>query len=269
MNASLRRRPRSAGLRLLAGLAMLVAGVAMFAVAPTAGAEDGPDDISVVQTPAPDQGVCVPYALALNNGTLTAVAQSTPESFKLIITGTAPLCDPVQVHAVIYSMPGNGVAWPQTLAQKETFTIGPAGTTEVTFMKGCEPEQYDVLTGDTPEVISPEGTWHGPLLFPTDTSTSEQYWGNPELCRTTTTTTTTTLVPVSVLPTSTVPTQVEGVTTTVVSPQNVAVAGANETARAGAQLAFSGSSATIMGLIGGALVLGGLGMVLVARRREV
>jgi LPXTG-motif cell wall-anchored protein len=134
-------------------------------------------NITIVQTPDPVQGPCQPIpASALSNYVL-----SNPEVFRLRIVLSAPLCEPLEAVAVIYAMPGNGESWPQTLVERLPFTLLEAGTTDVTFTKTCDPVQFDVLTGATPEVIAPLGEWHGPLLFPFDTNTSLQHWGCTEV----------------------------------------------------------------------------------------
>lgn len=140
-------------------------------------------NITITQTTASDQGwFCLPGALILQRS-----IHNTPEYFELVIKATARPCAPIKATAAIYGMPGSGVAWPQRLVETKNFTISKAGTTRVRFTKTCDPVQFDVLTGATPEVISPLGPWHGPLLFPFDMETSYQYWG----CGSGTTTTTT------------------------------------------------------------------------------
>lgn len=143
---------------------------------------DGPGSIEVIQTPSGGGGLCLPPALALRKST-----RNDTTTFRLIIRVIAPLCSRVNAVAAIYRMPGNGVAWPQTLVSTLPFTLREPGITEVIFTKGCDPVQFDVITGATPSTISPLGPFHGPLLFPFDLSTSLQYWG----CRPDPTTTTT------------------------------------------------------------------------------
>ena len=41
--------------------------------------------------------------------------RSDATTFRLTIRVTSPLCSRVNAVAAIYKMPGNGVAWPQTL----------------------------------------------------------------------------------------------------------------------------------------------------------
>lgn len=148
---------------------------------------DGPGSIEVVQTPSGGGGICLPPALALRQAT-----RNDATTFRLIITVTAPLCSRVNAVAAIYRMPGNGVAWPQRLVTTVPFTLREPGVTEVIFTKGCDPVQFDVITGATPPVISPLGPFHGPLLFPFDLSTSLQWWGCVPPPTTTTSTTTST-----------------------------------------------------------------------------
>ena len=141
---------------------------------------------------------------------------------------TAPLCSRINVIAAIYQMPGNGVAWPQTLLETAPFTLREPGVTEVIFAKTCTPAQFDVITGATPPVISPLGPWHGPLLFPFDTSTSLQWFG----CGPTTSTSTTSTS--SSTTTTTIDDNCENYT-----PSNVTVTPA--TARAGDTLTVRGT----------------------------
>ena len=126
--------------------------------------------------------------------------------------------------AAVYAMPGRGVALPQQLVETERFTLQRAGTVEVVFSKGCQPVQFDIVTGATPDSIAPWSAWHGPLLFPMDTSSSLQHWGNGCGASTTTVPSTpsseppapTSTAPVTVPPQnepSTVPPEVLGSTT--------------------------------------------------------
>ena len=132
----------------------------------------GPGSIQVVQTPSGGGGICLPPALALRQST-----RNDGNTFRLIIRVTAPCAHGSTSVAAIYKMPGNGVAWPQTLVQSVPFTLRAPGVTEVIFTKGCDPVQFDVITGATPPKISPQGPFHGPLLFPFDRSTSLQWCG--------------------------------------------------------------------------------------------
>jgi hypothetical protein len=126
-------------------------------------------NISVVQTPSGPTSPCLPAPLVSRSKSV-----SDASSFRLTITLLAPLCAPIAASAVIYAMPGNGNAWPQQLQEKLSFTLQSAGVTEVTFTKTARPVQFDVVTGATPQQIAPWLQWHGPLLFPFDTSTSQQ-----------------------------------------------------------------------------------------------
>lgn len=148
-------------------------------------AEDDGSNIQIVQRPSGGGGICLPPALALRQAT-----RSDATTFRLIINVTAPLCSRVNAVAAIYKMPGNGVAWPQTLLETAPFTLREPGVTEVIFTKTCTPVQFDVITGATPQTISPTGPWHGPLLFPFDTSTSLQWFGCGPTTSTSTTSTT-------------------------------------------------------------------------------
>jgi len=252
--------------------AALVALLGTFMAPGAAGADTSA--ITVTQVPAADQSApCQPGLLALSN-----VVGSDAATFTLVVTAAAPLCDPVQATAVVYAMPGNGVAWPQTLVETKPFTISQAGVTTITFAKGCDPVQFDVVTGATPQTISPTGTWHGPLLFPLDTGTAQQFWGtNAEGCNTTTTTsTTTTTLPTNgststSTSTSTTTTQpgasVLGATTVVTTTTPPAGVLAETTTKDPTTLAFTGANSGTTVLLGAVLLLAGLAMVMVARRR--
>jgi hypothetical protein len=143
------------------------ASVASPASASAAGQDAG--TISIVETPAAVAGACLPALFALTN---TAVEE--PSGFRLRISASAPLCDPIEVTAAIYAMPTDGTQWPQTLVNTRRFTLSGAGVTEVVFTRPCVPAQFDVVTGPTPPEIAPWAEWHGPMLFPFDTGTALQ-----------------------------------------------------------------------------------------------
>ena len=167
-------------LGLLTTAAMLRVGVAVSA---TVGATDvevtSSPNIIIVQTSEPYDGDCPSRA-----GALSYSIENTDDYFRMSITVAGDLCAPIETKAVTYAMPGvNGVAWPQTLLEVLPFTIQEAGSVTVDFTKGCDPVQFDVLTGDTPDEIAPWATHHGPLLFPNDVGTALQFWGsNSEVC---------------------------------------------------------------------------------------
>ena len=133
-----------------------------------------PSMVTIEQVTSATQGPCLPAAFALSRTVI-----STLDVFRLHIVVSAPLCEPIQAAAVVYGMPGGGFAWDQTLLERTNFTISAAGTIDVTFHKTCHPAQFDVITGDSPTIIGPLGPWHGPLLFPFDTETAQQWWGYP------------------------------------------------------------------------------------------
>jgi hypothetical protein len=249
-------------------------------LAPTAGATraQAAAHIDIVQTPAAVQGTCAPGTMGLSR-----VVTSDASSFKVTITAAAPPCTPIDAVAVIYAMPGGGQQWPQTLSERSAFTISQAGVTAITFTKACGPVQFDVVTGATPQSIAPLGQWHGPLLFPLDLETSQQYFP-PADCNETTTTkatttttssttttttssTTTTTAGGTSTTTTTSPAQVLG--TTIVSPSSTParVLGATETSPSTGSLAVTGFSSRDAGLIGGGLLLMGVGLMVEARRR--
>ena len=193
--------------RLTAGLVGLAAviGLASACMAPAAvtnaarawgASEEGGSHISIRQ----DDDDAPPPGCAAPADALSYATEDTAESFTLTVTVAARLCAPIAAAAAVYAMPGNGVAWPQDLVERQDFVLDDAGVTEIEFTKTCLPAQFDVVTGATPARISPVGERHGPLLFPMDTRTARQHWGGD--CGGTTTTT---APPPTVAPTSTVP----------------------------------------------------------------
>lgn len=164
------------GIMCLVLLTVVVAPGAGATTASAAGAADTSPDITVTQTTKPPGWFCLPSFLALRPH-----VTSTPTSFVLTIDAVVKPCNTVTAHAVIYLMPTNGGAWPQTLDQKQTFTISQRGTTTITFAKHCQPAQFDVVTGATPPTIAPWGPWHGLPLFPFQfLTTSLQYFPGPD-----------------------------------------------------------------------------------------
>lgn len=189
--------------------------------------------IRIVITPSGKEGLCVPSGLGLRRNTL-----STKEFFRLTVIVDQPLCEPIEAKAAVYQMPFTDEQWPQTLVEVEPFTIQEAGTYEVTFLKDeeCINLQFDVLTGDTPDTIAPLGQWHGPLLFPFDVATAEQWIGCP-------------------------PPDVAPATTTPIAP---AVAGVQQPAA----LALTGGSSRFALMLGSVLVLAGAALLVASRRRS-
>ncbi len=243
----------------LCGLALVAAA---FVTAPSAGATG---TITVEQTPLNYAGPCVPSALARLQW--TAASESTDELFSLKVTNPVDLCDPVTATAVIYAMPTNGQQWPQQLQSVKDFVIGDASVTTITFSKDCTPAQFDVITGDTPQQISPTGAHHGPLLFPFDVNTSQQYTASGCQPTTTTTSTTTTTTTPS---TTTTTAAVAGVTTIKVDGNGEAPASVESaTTTPGAEpssLALTGAPSANLALVGGLLLLSGIGLSVWARR---
>lgn len=243
-------------------IAAIVGSLAL--LVPTVGASVGPDtpNITVEQRETGSGGNCLPAAFVMSNKVI-----NTDESFTLVVTVKSKLCQQIKASAVIYRMPDGGRAWPQTLSEKVEFTLLQPSVTTIRFKKGCEPVQFDVVTGQTPGRIDiGSSSYHGPLLFPLDLGTSLQWFGDPS-CRPTTTTastssTTPTSTPASTptsTPTSTpssspssIPSDVAGETTLPGASQNPAnanntqqgsapeqVAGINESSQAAA-LAVAG-----------------------------
>ena len=236
-----RRVGRVAGARaVIAGIAVLGTGLLAFSSG-TAGAAVTEDDVTIVQTASGATTPCVDPGSSRSTGDLTAEVEDTATNFVVTVRLFTDFCSPVEVKSAIYSMPSTGGSWPQNLAVVKSFTLDKAGTTVITFTKGCEPVQFDVLTGSTPSPIHPDfGVMHGPLLFPTTAlmhfgvnpcatgpTTSTIFEPTPTVLGSTTvvTTTTTTTPPVSVAPTSTPPTSVEGIAAVRQPPTATAPAG--------------------------------------------
>lgn len=216
------------------------------------------DNISIDQKKVESTDLCVYPAVAVITNAMRYKYATSDKEFSLEITLDRPLCDPLEASAVIYSMPGNGVAWPQKLKQAKKFTLSDAGTTKITFLKDCDPVQFDVVTGETPEQITPLTA--PMLLFPFDIKTAEQWWGCPVPTTTTTTTskpTTTTTVPV----TTTVPkTTTTLATATTLKALPLPVVAEQPPAEIGdsAVLAYTGGQSFAMALFGAALIAIGL-----------
>lgn len=182
-------------------------------------AAEAASHITVVSTPAEVQPDCATAA----NLNATGAVYNGGSKWIYTINAKAPICEPVT--AAIYTMPNNIFwPWPQQKAEAVTFEV-PAGTTVVTFTKdACAAQQFDIVTGETPDRIQPTtGPMHGPLLFLNPYSAIQNF--PTGTCASTTTTTvagvTTTVVAPSTTeaPTTTTTAEVEGVTTTVVTTE--------------------------------------------------
>ena len=191
-------------------VALLAAGTSIVGRAAAGADTASSPDISIVQVDDPVQGSCLPIPA----GPLSYSTHHTATTFTLRVVASAPLCESVRPTAAIYMMPGDGVAWPQQLAQTEDFVISKRGTTEITFTKTCRPAQFDVIVGATPQTIAPWGEWHGPLLFPFAVETTYQHWGWECEEPTTTTTEPTTTTSSTTTSTSTTSTSTTTSTTT-------------------------------------------------------
>jgi hypothetical protein len=167
------------------GFAVLV-GVVLAPSAMGASADTASTNIQVTTVPAAQQPPCKPAA----NKDATAYVSSSSTQWTLTINANAPICEPVS--AAIYAMPNNIFwPWPQQKVESVTFDV-PAGSTTITFTKtDCGPQQFDVVTGATPDSINPNtGPMHGPLLFEVNPWSATQYFTpvNPNCTPTTTTT---------------------------------------------------------------------------------
>ncbi len=262
-------------LALVVGLMVLVAPQLASAQPAQAGGPSSPA-VSFVAQPSTAPCAVFPAGVIRNVG-------STATTFTVTIVVPRNLCTPVGATAAVYAMPSATVAWPQTLVSRTPFTMQQSGTYTVTFSKGCDPQQFDLIAGTsnsvTPPTIAPTGPWHGPLLFPFDTTTALQWPGNctptttttsttsttsTSTTSTTTSSTTSTTVPTSTTtpsstttpgPTTTVPADVAG-ETTVPTTVPVTVAGIQQS---GSTLAFTGVG-PLPTLVGAGLI--GLGLLL-------
>ena len=127
--------------------------------------------VQITERPSGGSGPCVDPTTSIATGNTTRTVRSTATEFAVVITTVQPLCGPLDATAVIYAMPGNGTAWPQTLARSTPLRIQAAGTTTVAFSRACGAAQFDIVTGPVPtEVASPFAA--PPLLFPLDIETA-------------------------------------------------------------------------------------------------
>ena len=246
--------------------------VAFFGFGRAVSAETAADNINVEQKSVESSQLCVDPSMAVATSAMRYTYATSDKDFVLEITLDRPLCYPLDASAAIYAMPGNGVAWPQKLKQVEKFTLKNAGTTKITFLKDCDPVQFDVVTGETPDTITPLTA--PVLLFPFDIKTAEQWWGCVPPTSTTTVPVTTTTVPV----TTTVPTTTTlPVTTTTTIPvattQPAPVVLPVKVERSVAQvdeaptLAETGTNSKLFAVTGAALII--VGIFLMRIRKEL
>ncbi len=147
---------------------------------------------------------------------------TTPDSYSFVVTLATDRCNPLEAKAAAYAMPDNrGWPWPQTLVETDDVVLDEAGVYTITFTKDCDPIQFDLLTGATPERIDPLGPHHGDLLFPhqdlvTYNGSAYQYWPSRDDCvgptsststPGSTSSTPTSEVPVTVSPQTSTPTE--------------------------------------------------------------
>jgi len=266
------RAPRSGVAGTVAAAGAAIGAILLLAslVPSVAGAEPGAGGdaiISVQQEALPSTGECNPFAQAQ----LTYTTASSADHFRLVVTSTTRPCTPIAAAAVAYRMPTDA-QWPQTLVERKDVVISDASVTTFSFAKACTPLQFDVITGESPKVIAPEGPWHGPLLFAGDTATSQQFMP-PASCTapTTSSTTTTTSVVIpspTVAPADTSPV-VAGQTT--IAPASTAapvptVADSTATNPSAAKLAMTGRNSVPVALFGALLLLIGAALFVWSRR---
>jgi hypothetical protein len=199
----------------MASLAFVVSGVVLGL--PHQPAESAVSAITVTHVAGPGAGACLPVMFAA-----TADVTLTSDSFSVSIYASAPICD--AVTAVIYSMPvDDRWPWPQRKVESKTFSIQP-GVTTVVFARGCEPVQFDVVTGDTPSSIDPvTGPMHGPLLFWFPWTGFQDAAGPCDPASSTTSSTSTSTSSTSTSSTSTSTSSTSSTTSTALSPTTTAV----------------------------------------------
>jgi hypothetical protein len=168
------------------------------------------NDISVAFTSWGGGGACVPSWEAINSGTLTYSRHQDANMFTIALHLSEQLCHPIEATAVVYVMPGEGLSWPQTLAGSKPLTLQEPGSTVVHFTKGCDPAQFEVVTGEVPPIIQPTNA--PALLFPGNIDTALQWWGGNDCPPSSTTTSSTTTS------TSTTTTSTSTTTTTIPEP---------------------------------------------------
>lgn len=244
------------------GLVAALGGAGLLVVSPGAGAAG---NISITQTAiAPLTGCTTPeQALSFTTG-------SDASKFELNVKATSALCEPITATAAIYAMPKDGSVWPQSLVETKSFTISRAGVTSIVFARTCTPAQFDVVVGATPQVIAPWGERHGPLLIP-DLRTAHQDPGVACESVAPTTAAGVTTVPASrattTVPTTSIPAVVASVSTPTTSPPRVLDVSSDNPNRTVPQtLAVTGVSSQDLLRVGMILLVGGIGMMLVARR---
>lgn len=203
------RRPK-----VVATVAVMVVALGSLALSGIAGGADAEGSmISVSFEPMQSAGDGCANGKAMSLKKVT-----TPESYSFVVTVPTDLCSPVDATAAAYAMPNNRAwPWPQSLVETEAVVLGEAGVTTITFAKGCDPIQFDLVTGVTPAQIDPLGAHHGPLVFPhTDqyntNGSAYQYWPSSDDCVDSTSSSSTPETPDST-PSSEVPVTVEPATT--------------------------------------------------------
>ncbi|MEI2638477.1 MAG: hypothetical protein V9F03_05710 [Microthrixaceae bacterium] len=94
----------------------------------SAGAPAPTSNITITQQNEPDTWFCLPGWMVLTRDIV-----NTSGYFELVVRASVKPCSPIEAKAAIYGMPGNGVAWPQTLTEVKDFTISQAGVTRIRF----------------------------------------------------------------------------------------------------------------------------------------
>lgn len=159
--------------------ALLVAAATMSVLLPTmsAGAADPPPSQITVVKPSHDPGwlsMCAPgatWVLFSNHGRGGVEGQYWEFWFEVY---TRP-CDTQNYAAVVYSIPGGRAnPWPQYLVERVNFTVANnrTGKYRVQFQLTCDDQQFDVISGGSPDIIGLGYDMHGPLIYPADVNTS-------------------------------------------------------------------------------------------------
>jgi hypothetical protein len=140
---------------------------------------------------------------AIITRTLSYSLHQDPNTFTIALHLSERLCAPIEATAVVYVMPGEGLAWPQTLAGSRPLTLQEPGSTVVHFTKGCDPAQFEVVTGEVPPIIQPTNA--PALLFPGNVDTALQWWGGNDCPPTSTSTSSTSTTTTTTIPDPDVP----------------------------------------------------------------
>ena len=211
---------------------------------------------------------CVSWEQAQLAGYVQAYPRTTNDQFIVNIVLTHNLCEEKIATAVVYLMPTDGGQWPQYLIEKYDFSIRDAGEVIVAFDFGCDPAQFDIVQGTTPDVLN-SGFEHQ-LLLPARLDTALQHFGAEEKCLSPEATTTTMVseVTTTMAITTTTLGVVEAVTAIfdeTTDVEAVLIPAIQQERTSTDQLAYTGSD-MILALLGLGLMVGGFGLLLAKHR---